>query len=558
MTNKRLYNSPKFTTKRGNIFYVNFRLPSGAFFRQSLGTDSLKIAEVTMSRLMPFIPLVQNGTMSEEALKLEILGVRKATKQDVDKFLSHWLKLGSIEAETIPELGKWHQKLTSGELIDPQLSKEVAKRYAEENLQQLYTGEDQFSKLLRFGLEQKNLDATGVSDEVDKAASAITMSRVMLYQAYEAFYGGDFLKYRQLTDALKNQSAEMESRMLPEALDVLADGNPDHIASEQSQLCLNEAIEMYTTEKGGKWTSTIANENERIFEVLRAVLGNVPVTSITKQDMRNVWKAVQALPIRIRSPYRGMTIEQLLEYDVPDNDLISSASAGKHWKIYRSFFKVYLVEAKDLLKMSPTDGIKVEVKERRYGNYQNYEMKKLVEHALTLAPDSEMRWGILCLSYTGARRGEILSLKVDQIRQDHETGRRYFMIASEGGKSEAAMRQVPISDQLIEWGFLEFIKGKKNHIFTKLSVKADLFTPMFKVIRDQLGIAEYDDYGNRRVVHSIRHSWISAAISKASSPVLVQQIVGHEHSQLLGITARYTHRLAIKDLIPVIDSVYWT
>lgn len=64
MTNKRLYNNPKYTTKRGNTFYINFRLPSGAFFRQSLGTDSLKAVEVTMSRLIPFIPLGKVRTSS--------------------------------------------------------------------------------------------------------------------------------------------------------------------------------------------------------------------------------------------------------------------------------------------------------------------------------------------------------------------------------------------------------------------------------------------------------------------------------------------------------------
>ncbi|MFP2684909.1 hypothetical protein [Enterobacter ludwigii] len=95
MTNKRLYNNPKFTTRRGNIFYVNFRLLSGAFFRQSLGTDSLKVAEVTMSRLMPYIPLVQSGAMSEEAFKNEIAGVRKASKRDVDQFLVHWLSMNA-------------------------------------------------------------------------------------------------------------------------------------------------------------------------------------------------------------------------------------------------------------------------------------------------------------------------------------------------------------------------------------------------------------------------------------------------------------------------------
>jgi hypothetical protein len=134
MTNKHLYNNPKYTTKRVNTFYINFRLPSGAFFRQSLGTDSLKMAEVTMSRLMPFIPLVQNGTMSEESFKSEIQGVRKATKQDVNALHMHWLRIGALEAETIPEVGQWHLKLTEGEEIDPERSKQVARQYAQENL----------------------------------------------------------------------------------------------------------------------------------------------------------------------------------------------------------------------------------------------------------------------------------------------------------------------------------------------------------------------------------------------------------------------------------------
>lgn len=73
----------------------------------------------------------------------------------------------------------------------------------------------------------------------------------------------------------------------------------------------------------------------------------------------------------------------------------------------------------------------------------------------------------------------------------------------------------------------------------------------------QKGIPVLDDYGDRRVVHSIRHSCISEMISKTSNHVLVQQIVGHEHSQSLGITARYTHRVPLSDLINVIDNLKW-
>lgn len=60
---KIVSNTPKYTTKRGETFYINFRLPSGKFFRQSLATDSLKTAQATMSLLSAYIPLVQSGEM---------------------------------------------------------------------------------------------------------------------------------------------------------------------------------------------------------------------------------------------------------------------------------------------------------------------------------------------------------------------------------------------------------------------------------------------------------------------------------------------------------------
>lgn len=93
MTNKRLYNNPKYTTKRGNTFYINFRLPSGAFFRQSLGTDSLKAVEVTMSRLIPFIPLVQSGVMNVDDFKLRLNGMREMTRDGLNKLLLNVLEI---------------------------------------------------------------------------------------------------------------------------------------------------------------------------------------------------------------------------------------------------------------------------------------------------------------------------------------------------------------------------------------------------------------------------------------------------------------------------------
>lgn len=58
------------TMIRGRTYYTNFRLnDSTSFVRLSLGTDSRKQAEVIMNQIRPFIPLVQNGTMSLEEFK---------------------------------------------------------------------------------------------------------------------------------------------------------------------------------------------------------------------------------------------------------------------------------------------------------------------------------------------------------------------------------------------------------------------------------------------------------------------------------------------------------
>ncbi len=47
-----------------------------------------------MSRLSPYIPLVQNGSLSVEQFKMHIDGFREATQRDFDTYLLDWLRIG--------------------------------------------------------------------------------------------------------------------------------------------------------------------------------------------------------------------------------------------------------------------------------------------------------------------------------------------------------------------------------------------------------------------------------------------------------------------------------
>lgn len=79
---------------------------------------------------------------------------------------------------------------------------------------------------------------------------------------------------------------------------------------------------------------------------------------------------------------------------------------------------------------------------------------------------------------------------------------------------------------------------------------------MFSDLRDQLGIAYLDDYGQRRLLHSIRHPVCSTAMAGWVKNILhLQQTVGHEKNG--GITKRYLHTFPLQSICYVIDGLNW-
>lgn len=125
--------------------------------------------------------------------------------------------------------------------------------------------------------------------------------------------------------------------------------------------------------------------NERYIEVLLVVLGeNTDVTAITKQDIRQVMEVVENLPKRVIQPYRSMNVKQLIDCDdVPPDELVGVEAIHKHLKLYKSLFKTFLPDSKDILPKSPTDGVVAAPSKARFGAYSPAEIKKIVEWALS-------------------------------------------------------------------------------------------------------------------------------------------------------------------------------
>lgn len=256
-------------------------------------------------------------------------------------------------------------------------------------------------------------------------------------------------------------------------------------------------------------------------------------------------EVVENLPKRVVQPYRSMNVQQLIDCDdVPPDELVGVEAIHKHLKAYKSLFKTFLTENKDILMKSPTDGVVAAPSKARFGAYSSAEMKKFVECALK-QPDGWQKWITLLLAYTGARRGEIAKLEKSQIKFDEDSQRYYFLIAEGGqGKTENATRQEVIHPKLIEWGFMEYVDLQwKERIFSEVSgTNMTKIGKEFADVRDQLGIPYLDDFGQRRLLHSIRHSVCSTAMAGCVKNILhLQQTVGHEKSG--GVTQRYIYTL---------------
>lgn len=155
------------------------------------------------------------------------------------------------------------------------------------------------------------------------------------------------------------------------------------------------------------------------------------------------------------------------------------------------------------------------------------------------------------LVYTGARRGEIEKIRKHHIRKDEETGRWYIFI--DGGKTEHARRQVPIH-RAIEAGLLACVESLKDSDSVFNLPNYTTITEDWVGLLRLLDIPDYNEYGLKRRVHSLRHTFITNAIAAVGNSALVQFVVGHSRTPSLGITSRYTHTPSISVLLQVIDS----
>lgn len=327
-----------------------------------------------------------------------------------------------------------------------------------------------------------------------------------------------------------NEAVDGDNRTMP----LLVDKSP----------LLSEVWPEFT--KWKSWKPKQAKSNQRIYENMLYFLGDVAIASVTKQHLKDALISISKLPLRNKGAYRKRPLSELVAMDIPSEDKVSGKYVREHLKMAQSLFNRYLVKEVDLLNSSPTEGLKWGYDDTRFACLDSSQIRRVL-----LGSKSKpewFQWFILLSVYSGARRSEVAGLSVDDFKVDADSGRYYFVVLE--GKTKAARRRVPVHNELLEAGLITWLDSIDGLLFSKARDNPNRATELFHTLLSE----SVSDVGERIVLHSLRHTFITKARSTGVNHTLLQQVVGHEKTGA-GITDRYTHEFPLSSVLCVVDSV---
>ena len=288
--------------------------------------------------------------------------------------------------------------------------------------------------------------------------------------------------------------AKRHRHVVDEGGDPLADRRAERGAPDFKDLA-DEYINKHLPKKR---PSSRKIDEQTLEKVLLPVLGPLKVTEITFDDIDGIHHKISK-----RAPYRANRVVALLSK-------MFSLAIKKRWR-----------------GDNPAKGIERNQESKRARYLSNDELSRLTE-ALAAYPDQHTADAIRLLLLTGARRGEVLSLKWDQI--DFEAGTWTKPGATTKQKTEHV---VPLSAPALQLLAKMRECSRSDYAFPNRDGsghRVDLKKP-WQAICKAANIT-----GLR--VHDLRHSYASFLVSAGLSLPVIGALLGHTQP---GTTARYAH-----------------
>ena len=203
------------------------------------------------------------------------------------------------------------------------------------------------------------------------------------------------------------------------------------------------------------------------------LIGDKPVSSISKQDRIAYRDTVRKLPSNASKKFPGLSLKAVLERakGLPEGELLSKQTVNQDLAHLGHFFSWLINEERITGSTNPVDGLAYEgIESKSHETFSDADLKLVFGSSEFRKQKADKHyparyWLPLILLHAGARGEEIANLALADVRQeesihlfditpDLERGRRL--------KNKSSKRRVPIHSHLISLGFLDYVESRRS------------------------------------------------------------------------------------------------
>ncbi|RWL50116.1 MAG: site-specific integrase [Mesorhizobium sp.] len=370
-------------------------------------------------------------------------------------------------------------------------------------------------------------------------------------RAFETFKVEMRKAYRAYCVAVLAHDQSFESYDFDET--VIPSGSTFAKAATGPRRTLSDVAAKFVAEqkKAESWGTRTKQQKLQHLELLKEILGvEIDIAGVTPSDVQRVKETLLNYP-RNRNKIeatRKLSIEELSK--LQGHKTLGVRTINTYLQTYAGLFA--WARKNRYVPENLFDGLSVKESRKQAEAAQREAfsqtqidliLDELLNNRRSLINKDYQKWGPLIGLYTGARLNEICQIDLSDIKED--AGIWYFDINDEGDKKHlkntASRRIVPIHDQLVALGFLEYVDGLRAHgqkrLFPDFSLSAKegygralgrWFNDRFLV---QLGIKSKE-----LVFHSFRHGMVTKLLQAGVEENLAKAIVGHTRQ---GVTQKH-------------------
>ena len=317
---------------------------------------------------------------------------------------------------------------------------------------------------------------------------------------------------------------------------------------------IREVVDEFLELRKGTIGEKMLGEYRVLTDEFIEIIGNIPVSSLSKEHIRTYIKTQIKLPInRRKNPkYRDLSIDEIMKLKdvkpqsrVNVNKFLTRLTTFMRFGISQGYIKDNYIEGMKLPvpkkesrnrrePFSPEDLVKI-LHPKTYLDWTiDFGLITKSDKPNPVKYQNPFYWSFLIGILSGMRTNETSQLLIEDIVKEGNV----WMISideAEGKsvKTTSSIRKVPVHPTLISLGFIDYVKIIKSkgvdRVFPELTKQRDGYSTKISQHYNEKFLPSVGVWKKQvKVLYSTRHTFINRCYNKGVDRDIIKSIVGHE------------------------------